>query len=223
MKKLVCAALTGLWVASATAGNGMLLWDNYLSQPNGYDGVNALTSERKTLVQRSWTVDDVIFDNPVQLDAIRWLAVRQPMSSSINYPAADILVMNESFVPVVTLTDVAFSATVRGNLGNLQAYEGQVDFPASTVLPAGRYFVGARLVGNDLGRNFMLTTGNGAMNGDSFGYHQAESFAVNQWVPVGQVNGISNTEFAYQVYGTIVPEPTTMILLGVGAILLRRR
>ena len=225
MKRL----LTGTVVALlSTAAQADLIWNNYLTTPGpGHDGVSGLSSERNTLVQKSWVVDDAIFDNPVQVDEVRWLAVRET-GGAIQYNGADVLIMDESFNPVLQVNDAPFATTSLGPVFGLELYEGRVDIAAVLAnrdLPAGRYFVGARLVGNFLGQNFVATTGNGVMNGMTFGFFQSESFAQDQWEQVMNDPQIGAHEYAYQVYGTIIPEPVSLTLLGLGGVLLlgRRR
>lgn len=225
MMKRYLPVLAAGWLASAAvAGPISLLWDNYLSDAPGHDARNALSSERRTLVQDSFVVDDAIFSQPVRVDEIRWIAYRQ-VGAMIQYNTADLIVLDENFNSVLSLTDAAYTATPLGTQLGLELYEGRADlssFAGSRELAAGRYFVGSRLVGNFLGRNFAATTGDGAMNGLSFGYTRSPSFASNNWTSVTGIIGIGSTEFAYQVYGAIVPEPASLALLLVGGAALMR-
>ncbi|MGE3180616.1 MAG: PEP-CTERM sorting domain-containing protein [Phycisphaerae bacterium] len=230
MKRLLTGSLVGLLSTAAIAGTSSgLLWDNYLSGLPGNDGRTGLSSERSTLVQQSWVVEDMILSDLVRIDEVRWIAYRET-SSNINYPAADLLIMDENFNPVVQLSDLTYATTELGTAFGLNMYEGSIILNSGNptlgddgFLNPGRYFIGTRLVGNNLGQNFVATTGDGALNGQSYAFYQSESFAVNEWRSVNNEQAIGDSEFSYRVYGTVIPEPASMILLSAGALMLVRR
>ena len=227
MKRVVCTGLAAIASASAWGGNApMLLWNNFLSPGAGHDGLSGLSADRQTLVPDAWTVEDFVLTQPVLLSEVRWIAFRET-GGSAQYTAADVLLLNSQLNMVREFQNLDFTESVLGTQMGLQAYEGRVSLEslndADVTLQPGRYFVGTRLVGNFLGQNFVATTGNGAMNGDSFGYFKSAHFGVPNWTPAGNVAGADDSEYSYQVYGTIVPEPMSLMMIGLGGIAMMTR
>ena len=231
MKRWFVGQLALCVVSSASAGT--VLWDNYLTPGTGYDGVSALSSERNTVTADSWVADDAVFESPVLVDEVRWIGYREIGIGGV-YATADMLIMDGSFNPVLELTDVDYSSTVldtRVILGRTyEIYEGVVTLPVGESgevdreLDPGHYYFGARLVGNGLGQNFFATTGKGEINGLTLGYTRSPSFHQNQWTPVDVVYGIQfDTDFAFQVTGSIVPEPVSFMMVACGGLFLLRR
>ena len=120
-----------------------------------------------------------------------------------------------------------FTSTTLGEQFNLEVYEGtlQVD---PIVLQPGQYFIGARLVGENLGRNFAATsyTDGGNPEGESQAYFKGVPFGADDWTPVEDIlsSGLPS-DFAYRISGTNIPEPASLLLLALGTVaaLLRRR
>ncbi|MDX2199031.1 MAG: PEP-CTERM sorting domain-containing protein [Phycisphaerae bacterium] len=229
MKRIVCAGVAAFATASALGGGApMLLWDNYLSPGAGHDSLSGLSADRQTLVPDAWTVEDMVLTQPVSLTEIRWIGLRAT-GSNIQYPDADVLLLDSQLNTVQSFQNLDFTSTVIGTLGGFQVYEGRVDLtglnPLSLELAAGRYFFGARLVGNNLGQNFVATTGSGAVNGQGYGFFKSSHFGLPNWTPVGNVAGADDSEYSYQVYGTIIPEPVSLMMIGLGgiAMVIRRR
>ena len=99
---LTAAALTLLVSTGVAFGDVALLWNNYISQPDGYDHITARSSERDTLVLASWTADDVILEAPpnggtILVEQIRWIEARDPRSTS---GGVDFIILDEAFIVV---------------------------------------------------------------------------------------------------------------------------
>jgi hypothetical protein len=176
-----------------------VLWSNYLS-PAGYDGRAGLSSERATLTNESWTADDVVLEVQSRLTAIRWIGFREP---GMSFPAADFLILNDSFQVVADGTSFPYSATVIGSDFGMETYEGSVALPP-IVLEPGRYYISARLVDEGLGRNFLATTGEGQLAGESFGVFRSAFFGFPEWSPAAAALESDPSEFALVLEGNIL-------------------
>jgi hypothetical protein len=216
--------------ALSSAASGDVLWNNFQG-PDGFDGVDSLSSERRTEVTESWTVDDAIFPAAqfplgVEITGIRWIGVRTPGTSL--FPLADFAILDSSLNQIAGAGDDDVSYTVEATLPStdfpgLEVYRGFVSVPNVPLAP-GRYYFGARLVGNFFGRNFIATTGNGAIQGVTQGYFQSVFFGFPNFVPAAQAFKAGETDFAYQIEGVpIVPEPATLLLVAGGALAALRR
>jgi hypothetical protein len=76
--------------------------------------------------------------------------------------------------------------------------------------------------GDEDGRNVMLTTGSGTLNGLTMGLFQSDFFGYPDWTLTEDTSPTMTTDFAFQVYG-VIPEPASLLLLVAGAYLARRR
>lgn len=228
MKRILTIVAVSATAVAANAGGSSLLWDNYLSPGLGHDAVNALSSERRTVAPEAWVVDDALFTDAVQILSINWIALRE-MGLGAQYATADFLILDNDFEPVVSLNDLTYSSTDEGSLFGLDLYEGTLNFQSADagdgaiVIGPGQYYFGVRLVGNQLGGNYWATTGNGALNGQSFGFTKSPAFGQPGWTPVADVYGIAPTDFAFQLFGTIVPEPASIGLIVMGALVFTAR
>lgn len=200
-----------------------LLWDNY-AVPNGWDGVTGLSSERATLISDSWVVDDAVFDQPVFVEEIQWIGFRgdKPLV------AADYIIMDSEFQVIAEVHDAPFSSNDLGvQFFGFEMYEGSVTVSAPVELAPGQYFIGTRLVGEFLGRNFAATSATGAqvIFGESEAYFKSVSLGFDDWTAVNEVLASGEpSDFAYRIIGTVIPEPASLILLAIGvAAMLRRR
>ncbi len=230
MKKLLGAIAV---LSLATTAFGDILWNNYQGQ-DGFDGVDSLSSERNTNVTESWTVDDAVFSAQqfplgVEVNTIRWIGVRTPGQNL--FPLADLIITDASFnkIPIPNGLDQNQPYVVERIIPstafpNLEVYEARVAVP-NIVLAPGRYYFGARLVGTFFGRNFIATTGNGVIQGQTEGYFQSDFFGFTSFTPASQTFKAGVTDFAYQIEGRpLVPEPTTLVMaLGGLLFALRRR
>lgn len=199
-----------------------LLWDNY-AIPNGWDGETGLSSERDTLISDTWVIDDAVFEQPVIIEELQWLGFRDAEP----FAAADFIIMDNEFQVIAEVHDAPFTANDLGRqLGRFELYEGSVVLAEPVELGPGQYFIGTRMVGEFLGRNFAATSGTGAQNvkGLSEAYFKGVPFGFDEWTPVNEVlTSGEPSDFAFRVNGTIVPEPASLILLAFGAAATLRR
>lgn len=218
MQRALAVAVT---MAVAWAAQADLLVDNYLSEDD-YDHRTALSAERNTIISDSWTVDDGAFEASVVVQKIRWIGARE---AGEEYPKADFILLDDDFNIVQEIMDVEYTLTERGeDFGGLLVYEGEITLEGIELAP-GHYYFGARLVGTDgLGRNFLTTTGDGQLQG-SMGYFRSIPLGFPDWTSVDEVLSIGASDFAFQIEGEVVPEPTSLALVGFGALMmgLRRR
>ncbi|MGD8451999.1 MAG: PEP-CTERM sorting domain-containing protein [Phycisphaerae bacterium] len=222
---------------------------SYLGEEGpGFDGLSVKSSERNTRIDDSWTGDDAFFTDMVELQQIKWIGALAAEAGS-EFTAADVIIFEApgqfpidpdnlgslikyqaSNLPVNM--DMGVWEQFDGNWRHM--YEGAVDVP-DVQLEAGHYFIAVRLVGNYYGQNYIATTGNGSTHSefypdtptDSMGVFQSYSFLYPpyepQWVLVDEVPGTAPSDYAYQIYGNIVPEPASIGLLALGLVALLRR
>ncbi|TWT45978.1 hypothetical protein RAS1_24150 [Phycisphaerae bacterium RAS1] len=214
MRRFLTTLLSLGCITPALAGEAMLLWDNYLTPPLGHDRVSGRASERNTDVPDAWTVDDALFDTAVEVRELRWIGLRDETSA---YASADVILLDSQFQQVELLVNLPYTATPLEMLLGYEVYEGRVG-DLSIELPAGHYYVGARLVDSGSGRNFVATTGNGQIGGLTTGAFRCATFGVPEWTLVGEF--ATPTDYAYQVYG--VPEPAGFVMAAAGALVIVR-
>ena len=200
-----------------------LLWDNYAATPTGWDGATGLSSERDTLISDTWVVDDALFETNVILEEIQWIGFRDDKP----LVAADWIIMDTDFNVLFDMNGAEFTRNDLGEqLGRFELYEGSLMLPEGkgVRLEPGRYFIGVRLVGEFLGRNFAATSATGAGNtfGESQAYFKGRPFGFDDWTPVEEVLSSGEpSDFAYRIIG--IPEPASLILLALGAAAAFRR
>lgn len=211
MRRFLEALLSLCCCTTALGGDRLLLWDNYLTPPVGHDRVSGRASERNTDVPDAWTVDDAVFASPVRVQELRWIGLRD---ETTHYASADLIVLDAEFQQLELLSGVPFFATPLEMLLGYQVYEGRID-GLNIDLPAGRYYVGARLVDGGSGRNFVATTGRGQIAGETTGAFRSATFGVPNWTLVGVF--ATPTDYAYRIYG--VPEPAGFVLAAAGALM----
>jgi len=236
-RAIVAAALA---LAAAGAQAEILLWDNY---PGGVlqNAAYNMSSERNTqVIESTWVADDVDLAqvpgaDPANtlLTRLEWVGARHP---GYGYGAADVILLDTGLATVAELLDLPYSYTdiaTNPDLGpNVQAYIGEVTFdPPLAALTLGEHFyIGVRLVGDGYfeGRNHSVTSSvDSTLRGRTQGYTRAAIFGAPYWRPASEVwYGMptgNNFEFAFRVYGEIIPEPAAVSLLAVGGLLLARR
>ncbi len=243
MKSRVFLAVVSLaCLAAAGAQAETLLWDNYAggidALPN--NGAINMSSERNTqVVESTWVVDDAILNASPQQDVLltrlNWYGARDAAYDP--YASADVIFLDRSFNILLELDDLSFNIVQERDYLDpfSRLYEGQVDFdvPVSVMndLGTNSFYVGVRLVGSQhlQGRNhFVVSSSDSTLFGDTEGYIKAAVFGAPDWRPASDVwygapTPNINFEFAFQLYGDIVPEPTSIGLLLIGAAALLRR
>lgn len=233
MRRCHVALVVLLVVCGGGLARGDLLWNNFLTDPDGFDTNLLMTSEKDATISLggSWTADDVAFTSPggVQIESIRWAGA---LLANHAYTVEVTILQNDPgytelaaiSVPTFTIVDTY------GTTGGYERYVADVTLPGDGYyLPAGEYFIGIRLLSTS-GRNFMASTGNGTLNGNSMGIFKSTYWGYSDWIPINQFATyqpehpfLDPTDFAFQVYGSIVPEPAAMLLISGGILLLRRR
>lgn len=218
-----------LVTASASAASvASLLWDNYQSTgnpayPDGWDGVGFLSSESDASVEDSWVIDDAVFESDVVVQAVEWLGLRK---TGYNY-TAEVIILDTEFNLVAERTDLFYTALQtepNTPIAGFKPYKALTEF-TNVELPAGRYYFGVRLKnGTDAGlgggRNFILTTGDGNIQGETPGAFKAPAWGYPAWTYTNAMSTPINTDFAFRVRG--IPEPASILALGLLALLRRR-
>lgn len=114
-------------------------------------------------------------------------------------------------------------------------FEFRVEIDPFVMNPDTLYLVGARLVGEqNRGSHEIASVGTHGAPGltadhnTSVAAKKNESFFPSQavdwhWIDQSPTNRTTNNEFAYQLHGTMIPEPTSLALLAAGVLVLRRR
>jgi len=215
MHRFRATLFIGLILAGVSVAHAELLWDNFLTNRDGFDGLTYISSEKNTTIVGTWAGDDALFGQWVTVTGIEWLAVRDPLYTY----TAEVTILNSSLTPMYTYTDLPYTATVvRDELFDYQAYRGFAEIPPVD-LPPGHYYIAARLACDGAGANKMLSTGGGTINGVTMGVFQSDHFGI-PWSLLGDL-GAPQTDLGYRIYGT--PEPAAFVLLAAGALVLRRR
>ncbi len=203
------------------------LWDNYLSPVPGYDRLGYFSSEVSASVPDAYAGDDAIFTGSVVIQEIKWLGMR---NMAYTYGSAEVVILDASFSILHSLTGLSYSSTTITDSAfpwGYTPYEGTVAIP-NILLPAGHYYFAVRLVSGTPdaptgGRNFVLTTGGGAIHGNTMGVIRVPAFGAPNWTLIGNYFGSRPTEYAYRIRGQMVPEPAGLLLLVLGGLLAWRR
>jgi hypothetical protein len=235
MRRCQAALVVLLVVCGGVTAPGALLWDNFLTTPNGFDPNVLMTSEKNATIflGGSWTADDVDFTaspGGVTIDKIRWAGAF--LDNNAYTVEVTILRNDPNLTELAAITVPTFSVvnTYGTAPGGFTRYVADVTLPNEGYhLDAGKYFIGIRLL-STTGRNFMAGTGTQNPQGHSMGIFKSTYWGYPNWIPINQFATyqpehpfLDPTDFAFQVYGTVVPEPAAMLLIGVASLFLRRR
>jgi len=212
----------------AGAAHADILWNNYPSDSYSTDPELALSSERDTLIDRSWTVDDAVFETDVEITGIQWVGMRE---TGYDYPFADLIILpsdlgDDPGDAYLLLEDLEYSIVPIASDDDLETYEASIQLEQPISLPAGHWYFGTRLVGDPdlgLGRNFVAAATQVNPDGQTTGYFWGPIFGVFEWLPVENLPFIDEPrDYAYQIHG--IPEPSVVALLALGGLsALRRR
>ena len=247
MRHLLAMLVCGILVTAAAqaAPATPWQWDNYLTPGAGYDGLTGKSSEWNTRTDNSWTADDMVITEPVELQSISWIGFMENEPGAVfdsvevlifSEPAAfpadpDDVINNYAVTGTPIVVDVGSGAAFNDRVGEyfygLQVYDGEVELPTPITLAPGHYYYSVRVRGNGLGRSYVATTGNGVTAGDTMGAFQSSVFAyppnTGSWVLVGDLPNTNVTDYAYQLNGVVVPEPMGLVMMAAGVLLAWRR
>jgi hypothetical protein len=232
MRSVNLAIILVLALAGASSARAVLIWDNFLTAnpptDGGFDGHSFFSSERNAAVEDSWAADDAVWTGNVTVQGVKWAGGRDPR---FPYGNVELIVLNEQGGGLSVVQQYSLGQpTIQGTFGTFdgfEVYDGYIELPPGGLdLGPGHYYFGVRLVnganGDEDGRNVMLTTGDGAINGVTMGLFQSDFFGYPDWTLTADTSAGITTDFAFQVYG-VIPEPVSLVLLTAGAFLARRR
>lgn len=199
------------------------LWKN-----GDFDGFDGLSSERNTSI-----TDSRVYDNFVATGS-GWFVTSLLGNYLTNFTATTAyweirsgvangfagLTVHSGTSAITGVTDLGDFSSF---LGLLDHYRYQVSGFTPFLLPAGEYWLTIAPIGSGTGRAFVATTsGSGSINAvsDQTAFWASGDFGVN-FVPVFFGTERVPSDFAYGIEGsssldTVVPEPSTFILLGTG-------
>jgi hypothetical protein len=218
MKNAIALSLLVVLAAGAKAGT--------LFYGGDFDGRNGLSSERNTDV-----ADAMTFEN-FRVDEGGWRvqSVFGHFLSDIAAPAnleweirRGVSTHNAGTVVVAGQNTLAlWDATGREGFGYLEfRAEAEVDFE----LEGGDYWLGIAVIGEGSGRAFLTTTsGENATGGpvaDGNSFFRSDYFGAN-FDDAGWYVG-DNADFSVGLGGEPVPEPASIVALGLGLAAMRRR
>lgn len=242
--RVIWAAAALLSAVTVSASADQLLWDN---NPGGVGGLQnpnyALSSERNTGIWDStWVVDDIdiaqipgVQPEDITLTRLSWIGARD---ANFGYSTVDVIILDGAFNTIFEASGLSYEYVNHPyDLDSgFQLYEGMVSLvdqnpPAfgPIALPE-HFYIGVRLVGDGYfqGANRAVTSSIDAVRGRTEGYTLAPLFGAPNWKPASEVWYAPPTdsafEFAFRLYGDVIPEPAGLaVLLGGGVLLLRKR
>lgn len=210
MKHVIFAAAYIISRGVVARGCGDTLWDN-----GDWDGAKALSSERDTEVRDSWVVDDFLVTEPVTVRELEWLALHSP---GLDPDGADLILLSAAFDPIVELPDQEFIDEFQGTYMGVEVYTLTIR-DLDIGLGPGRYYIGARFVGDGAGRAFAALQQ--PVHGRTEAFYRSEYFGYPDWVPVSEL-GLGPFDAVFKVYGDIIPAPGTLAV-GLPCLLAVRR
>lgn len=220
MKKLTLLLLAG-GVAGLAQANGVLYYGG------DHDGIDALSSERNTMIAGSMTYDNFVVDGPGwRIDSV-FAHFMSDLSSvqGIEWEIRSQVASGDGG-NLVAQGSGDGSWTWTGNEWfGLNEYRAEIGV-AGLELAAGEYWLGVRVVGNGGGRAYLATTDGGNGFGplhDGRSYFDSPFFGID-FMPVSDLLG-TDYDFSVGVVGDVVPEPASMLALSgaLGLLAARRR
>ncbi len=217
MRKLLSVIVSCCLAATAF---GDLVWDN--GDP---DFVNGLCNQRIGAVPVADEADDFHTDVDWIITGAYWETVDD---NTYTWDETDDMIIyeytaNGPGAPIVELWNVPNTREYLGVQFNRPWYGYTIDLTAQGMefdLRAGDYFLLLRPFSpGNVGQSFQLTSPGNA-NSQSQGYFRSAHFGYPDWVPNTTVFGVAH-DVNFKLYG--VPEPASLLLLGLGGLALLRR
>ena len=217
MRKLLSVIVSCCLAATAF---GDLVWDN-----GDIDEANGLCCQRVGAVPVADEADDFHTDQTWTITGAYWETVDD---ATYAWDGTDDMIIyeytaNGPGAPVVELWNVPNTREQLGTLFSRPWYGYTIDLTAEDMefdLSAGDYFLLLRPFSpGNVGQSFWLTSPGNA-NSQSQGYFRSEYFGYPNWVPNTTVFGNAH-DVNFKLYG--VPEPASLLLLGLGGLALLRR
>jgi hypothetical protein len=239
MRRQDAAALAILVLLGATALHAEMLWDNFISNPDqgGFDDLGWFTSEVDDAVYDSWAADDAVFESSVTVRCMEWSGLRLATDSQgqpLEY-TAEVTILDTNLQELYTyaIDEYVILGIFPSSFDPFQAYQAYVALP-DTPLDAGHYYFGVRLIsvedehGLRQGQNKFLTTGMvedgpNVTRGLTGGAVKTAQYGVPDWTLFDEAFHMDARDFAYRLYDEVLPEPASLLMLGAGLFLMRRR
>ncbi len=187
-----------------------LLWDN--GDWDSWDFGAGTSSERNTEVSESWIIDDFVLTEPVALRELEWLALRPIGFDPV---AADCILLTSEFDTIVEYFDHAFTSDLKGIGFGHEVHELTIHNLDIELAP-GRYYTGARFVGDGTGRSW--AAGQNTIRGVTQAYIRSDFLGYPDWEPAP-----GGYDAVFKVYGDIIPAPATLVFALPCLLALRRR
>jgi hypothetical protein len=236
MRGRTWAALAAVLMWGGLAANAELLLSNipagFTPQGNTYYGSSVRYALGPGNYYSTWLAEDFIIDSEqfaygVDVEAIRWLG---QVDTAVGYTAELAILQWTPNGLVEVYAESGLSPSLSQFAGKAMVFWGDVALAEPFRMQAGaHYYVGVRLATEGYGGSHgIASVGNTHLaHSETSAVVKAESFGLTQWTQLDNApfNWSTNTEYAIELYGKEVPEPSSLILLLSAPLLyaLRRR